>query len=95
VSFLALMRSPNRLRHSPLIGANRKRPDDFLLAPFDPKSEVNLHTLRGCKKPNDLSLRQVMPGAGLGTKQNPALRMKARLLPFGFGLLLQPQNMCA
>ena len=34
-----------------------------------------------------------MPGAGLGTKQNPALRMKARLLPFGFGLLLQPQYM--
>ena len=24
-----------------------------------------------------------------------ALRMKARLLSFGFSLLLQPQNMCA
>ena len=27
--------------------------------------------------------------------RNQALRMKARLLSFGFSLLLQPQNMCA
>lgn len=31
----------------------------------------------------------------LATKHNQALRMKARLLSFGFSLLLQPQNMCA
>jgi hypothetical protein len=29
------------------------------------------------------------------TKHNQALRTKARLLSFGFSLLLQPQNMCA
>ena len=31
----------------------------------------------------------------LAIKHNQALRMKARLLSFGFSLLLQPQNMCA
>jgi hypothetical protein len=31
----------------------------------------------------------------LAAKHNQALRMKARLLSFGFSLLLQPQNMCA
>jgi hypothetical protein len=31
----------------------------------------------------------------LAAKHNLALRMKARLLSFGFSLLLQPQNMCA
>src|ERR1700675_3670081 len=41
-----------------------------------------------------------MPGGAcdremLATKHNQALRMKARLLSFGFSLLLQPQNMCA
>jgi hypothetical protein len=41
-----------------------------------------------------------MPGGAcdrevLATKHNQALRMKARLLSFGFSLLLQSQNMCA
>jgi hypothetical protein len=31
----------------------------------------------------------------LAAKHNQALLMKARLLSFGFSLLLQPQNMCA
>jgi hypothetical protein len=31
----------------------------------------------------------------LATKHNQVLRMKARLLSFGFSLLLEPQNMCA
>ena len=31
----------------------------------------------------------------IAAKRNHALRMKARLLSFGFSLLLQPQDMCA
>ena len=75
------------------MGANRKRLDDFLLAPFDPKSEVNLHLLPLLEA--ERSIASSSNARCLGTKQNQALRMKARLLPFGFGLLLQPQNMCA
>ena len=54
-------------------------------------SEANITACYACHgNARSASDREV-----LAAKHNQALRMKARLLSFGFSLLLQERNMCA